>query len=120
MPNIAFVTGAARGIGRGIALRLARDGFTVAVNDIPLNRAALERVQQEVEHIGRPSLAVTGDVSKEEDVKSMVDRVAEQLGSLDVVRPFLCLKLCVCLKLIYIHADGCQRWSMRHKAVFTQ
>ena len=94
MPNIAFVTGAARGIGRGIALRLARDGFAVAINDIPRNRAALEKVQQEVEHIGRPSLALTGDVSKEEDVKTMIDQVADQLGSLDVVRPFF-LKLVV-------------------------
>jgi len=85
MSKTALVTGAARGIGRAIALRLAKDGFNVAVNDVAALSAELDKLQKEIEAIGRKSVAVVADVSKETEVESMMRSVATQLGSLDVV-----------------------------------
>jgi meso-butanediol dehydrogenase / (S,S)-butanediol dehydrogenase / diacetyl reductase len=83
--RIALVTGAARGIGRGIALRLAADGLDVAVNDIGANADQLEGVAEEIRGTGRRAAAVVADVSDPGEVEGMVRRVADQLGSLDVM-----------------------------------
>jgi NAD(P)-dependent dehydrogenase (short-subunit alcohol dehydrogenase family) len=82
--KIALVTGAARGIGRAIALRLADDGLDVAVND-RLSSPELDGLVREIESKGRRSLAVTGDVSLEPEVEKTVRKVVQDLGSLDVV-----------------------------------
>ncbi|VDB90228.1 unnamed protein product [Peniophora sp. CBMAI 1063] len=81
--RVAIVTGAARGIGRSIALRLARDGHNVAVAD--LSGSGVYSVAREVEAMGRRSMAVYADVAKEEDVESMVNDVASELGSVDIM-----------------------------------
>lgn len=81
----AIVTGAANGIGRAIALRLAEDGLNVAVNDIEANRHELETVRSEIKKIGRNSVVVTGDVSIENDVQRVIDDSVKTLGSLDVM-----------------------------------
>ncbi|GBE87608.1 Versicolorin reductase [Sparassis crispa] len=83
--RIAVVTGASRGIGEAVALRLADDGFDVAVNDIPAMAESLKAVVEKIRQKGRRSLAVTGDVSNENDVKTVVDKVVETLGGLDVM-----------------------------------
>jgi meso-butanediol dehydrogenase / (S,S)-butanediol dehydrogenase / diacetyl reductase len=83
--RIALVTGAARGIGRGIALRLAADGLDVAVNDIGANADQLEGVAEEIRGTGRRAAAVVADVSDPGEVEGMVLRVADELGSLDVM-----------------------------------
>lgn len=85
--KVAFVTGAAQGIGRGIALRLAKDGYSVAVNDLPSQQGLLDEVAKEVKQslLGE-TLVVTGDVSSEEDVSRMVATCVEKLGGLHVVR----------------------------------
>lgn len=83
--GVALVTGAARGIGRGIALRLADDGFDVAVNDLP-GTPELDEVIKTIEGKGRRALVTPGDVSEESVVTDMIQRVVSTLGSLDVVR----------------------------------
>jgi meso-butanediol dehydrogenase/(S,S)-butanediol dehydrogenase/diacetyl reductase len=83
--RIALVTGATRGIGRGIALRLAVDGLDVAVNDIGANADQLEGVAEEIRGTGRRAAAVVADVSDPGEVEGMVRRVADELGSLDVM-----------------------------------
>ncbi len=83
--RIALVTGAARGIGRGIALRLAADGLDVAVNDIGANADQLEGVAEENRGTGRRAAAVVADVSDSGEVERMVRRVADEFGSLDVM-----------------------------------
>ncbi|EIM91153.1 NAD-P-binding protein [Stereum hirsutum FP-91666 SS1] len=83
--RVAIVTGAAQGIGRSIALRLAADGLNVAVNDVESQRQALDAVVSEIQAKGRKAVALTADVSSEEDVKNMVEKTVEHLGRLDVM-----------------------------------
>ncbi|SJK99215.1 uncharacterized protein ARMOST_02506 [Armillaria ostoyae] len=85
--GVAVVTGAAQGIGKAIALRLADDGFDVAVNDIALDVkiTKFREVQAEIIEKGRQCGVFPGDVSNEEDVKRMVEDVIDTLGGLDVM-----------------------------------
>ena len=80
---VVLVTGAARGIGRAIALRFARAGAEVAGND--LDAEAPESLQAEVEALGRRAIGVTGDVSDEEAATSIVERTCRELGRLDIL-----------------------------------
>lgn len=88
--RVAIVTGAAQGIGRAIALRLARDGLHITVNDIPSKSKELQDVVYEIENLGQKGLSVPGDASEEDFVKNLVDITVEKLGSLDVVSAVLC------------------------------
>ncbi|KAJ6452783.1 NAD-binding protein, partial [Mycena sanguinolenta] len=83
--GVVLVTGAAQGIGRSIALRLADDGFDVAVNDISNNSEKLDALVSEIQEKGRISSKYVADVSQDEQVKRMVDEVVEKHGSLDVM-----------------------------------
>ncbi len=78
--RVALVTGAQQGIGRAIAVALARDGADVGVNYLD-DRAAAERVADEVRGIGRRACLVQGDVSRTGDAESMVAAVACELGA---------------------------------------
>lgn len=83
--GVAFFTGSAQDIGRGIALRLAKYGFDTALNDVPSKRGQLRSVADEIEKIGRRAHLVPADVTIEEDVKAMIQGAVETLGGLDVV-----------------------------------
>jgi 3-oxoacyl-[acyl-carrier protein] reductase len=83
--RVAIVTGSARGIGRGIALKLAEVGANVAVNDIPSAAEALEGVVKEIQALHRQALAVTADVSSTEDVARMVESVVNTFGKVDIL-----------------------------------
>ncbi|KAF9500266.1 acetoin reductase family protein [Pleurotus eryngii] len=88
--RVAIITGAAQGLGRAIALRLASDGFDVALNDIPAKSTALEELVTEIKagagtNSDRRAIFVPGSVADEEDVKELVDRTVRELGGLDVM-----------------------------------
>jgi meso-butanediol dehydrogenase / (S,S)-butanediol dehydrogenase / diacetyl reductase len=83
--TVAHITGAARGIGKAIALRLAKDGHDIAASDLPSMRAELESTRTEVEAQGVKAIALSGDVTKLADVRRIVSETAAQLGSLDIL-----------------------------------
>jgi 3-oxoacyl-[acyl-carrier protein] reductase len=79
MNKVAVVTGAARGIGAQIAIRLAADGFDLAVLD--LEEANCQATAAAVEELGRRAIAVAVDVTDESSVSAAVQRVAQELGA---------------------------------------
>jgi NAD(P)-dependent dehydrogenase (short-subunit alcohol dehydrogenase family) len=79
--RVAVVTGAARGIGRRVALMLAERGYAVVANDL----SAPEQTLGELERVGAGALAIPGDVSDEEAVREMVRGVMENFGRVDVL-----------------------------------
>ncbi|EUC60858.1 3-ketoacyl-(acyl-carrier) reductase [Rhizoctonia solani AG-3 Rhs1AP] len=85
MTRVAIVTGAAQGLGRAIALKLASDGVDVAVNDISAKQNELEQLVAEIKGLGRQAVAITGDVSKEPEVQNMVAKTVDALSSLDIM-----------------------------------
>jgi len=80
----ALVTGAQQGIGRAIAVALARDGADVGINFLD-DRKAAEAVAGEVRALGRRAVLVPGDVSRRAEVEAMVAAVVKELGAPDVV-----------------------------------
>jgi NAD(P)-dependent dehydrogenase (short-subunit alcohol dehydrogenase family) len=82
--KIALVTGAQQGIGRAIALALAREGADVAVNYLDDAKAA-RAVVDEIEGLGRRAVAVQADVARRAEVQAMVDGVVRDLGVPEVV-----------------------------------
>jgi meso-butanediol dehydrogenase/(S,S)-butanediol dehydrogenase/diacetyl reductase len=81
--KVALVTGAGQGIGRAIALRLARDGADIALVDI--NSAKIEAVAAEVVALGRKASVYVADVSKLEQVVAAVDHAHQTLGGFDII-----------------------------------
>jgi 3-oxoacyl-[acyl-carrier protein] reductase len=82
--RVALVTGGSRGIGRAIALRLARDGAAVAVTYVSGQDAAEDTVRA-IEGAGGRALALGFDVGRAKAVVAGVDAVLERLGGLDVL-----------------------------------
>jgi len=82
--KVALVTGARRGIGRGIALEVARQGASVAVNDVESGQQ-LDGVAEEVRRLGGKAATVPGDVSKSADVQRMVEQAGAALGRIDIL-----------------------------------
>jgi len=81
--KVAMVTGAGRGIGRAIALRLARDGADLVVADVDLESA--KNAAAEIRQIGRRALAEKIDVTQKAQVRATVDRAIAELGRLDIL-----------------------------------
>src|SRR5687768_10612435 len=80
----ALVTGAARGIGRGCALELARAGADVAVNDRERSAAA-EAVVAEIQALGRTAHLIEGDIFDRDSCASVTERAIAALGRLDIL-----------------------------------
>ena len=84
----ALVVGGRRNMGKGFALGLAEAGADVAVTDINLKDGRLQNVADEIEAMGRRSLAIQTDISKKSEVDSLVAEVVENLGGIDILMKF--------------------------------
>jgi 3-oxoacyl-[acyl-carrier protein] reductase len=82
--KVALVTGASRGIGRAIALELARQGAKVAVNYAG-SEAKANEVVEEIKKMGQEAVAIQADVSSDEAVERMVKTVLEQFSRIDIL-----------------------------------
>jgi NAD(P)-dependent dehydrogenase (short-subunit alcohol dehydrogenase family) len=82
--QIALVTGASRGLGRGIALVLAEQGADVVVNYRSARQEA-EEVAGEIRALGRRALVARADVSREADVRRLFARIKRECGRLDIL-----------------------------------
>lgn len=87
--RIAIVTGAAKGIGRAISLRLASDGLHIVAGDLPERVKELESLVAEINSKGSKGKTQAiyhfADVTKEQEVKDLVAAAVAKFGSLDVV-----------------------------------
>jgi NAD(P)-dependent dehydrogenase (short-subunit alcohol dehydrogenase family) len=81
--QVAIVTGSARGIGRATATRLASEGATVVINDI--NEAAIAETVAAIEELPGRAVAGRADVTSEAEVNSLVERVVNEHGRIDIV-----------------------------------
>ena len=84
MSKVAFITGATRGIGKAIALELAKEGYNIALNYRTENEA-LENLKKEISEIGVECYPVQGDVSKAEDSERMTKEIIEYFEQIDVL-----------------------------------
>jgi len=85
--GVAVVTGSGQGIGRTIAVRLAEDGYDVAINDLESNKESLDAVKNEIaaNFPERRVLIIHANVTVEEEVKGLVESVVKEFGKLNVV-----------------------------------
>ncbi|SEN50359.1 SDR family NAD(P)-dependent oxidoreductase [Lihuaxuella thermophila] len=82
--KVALITGAGTGIGRAIALRLAREGVRIVINYSRSQKEALE-TQKEIDACGIQSLLVQADVADDAEVRRMVQEAVNQFGRLDIL-----------------------------------
>jgi len=83
--RVALVTGARRGLGKAIALRLAQSGADVVVNDIVAGAEEAEATAEEIRALGRKALVVSADVCVADEVNAMIDKIIAEFGQLDIL-----------------------------------
>ncbi|MCK5169257.1 MAG: 3-oxoacyl-[acyl-carrier-protein] reductase [Bacteroidales bacterium] len=80
----ALVTGAARGIGKTVAVKLAEHGANIAFTDLEYNDAAKE-VEKQLQDMGVKAKAYASDASKFEETQNLVDEIQKEFGSIDIL-----------------------------------
>jgi glucose 1-dehydrogenase len=124
----ALITGASSGIGRSIALRLAQEGASIAVNFISRLEAAAE-VVEEIKKAGANGIAVEADVSNEQQVDAMFTRAVAELGGIDILvnnagmeteHPFLEMPLEAWRKVIEVDLTGAFLCAQRAARVMVE
>jgi glucose 1-dehydrogenase len=81
--KIALITGSSRGIGRGIAVEMAKEGADIVVNYLSHEDEA-RKVAEQARGMGRRALVCYADVSKREDVEKLVEATLEEFGRVDI------------------------------------
>ena len=81
--KIALITGAGQGIGRAIALRLAKDGADIAVVDVQQDK--MDAVVEEIKTMGCKATTFKADVTKRDDIYAAVDHAETELGGFDII-----------------------------------
>lgn len=81
--RVALITGGGTGIGRAVALKLAREGSHIAILDLDVDAAA--RTAEEVRQLGRRAASATGDVSNAASVGKAVAELSQKLGAFDIL-----------------------------------
>ena len=81
----ALVVGARRNMGKGFALGLAEAGADVAVTDVNIESGQLQAVADEIQNMGRKSLALKADISSQEEVRKLVESVVKEFGTIDIL-----------------------------------
>src|SRR3989338_5224285 len=82
--KVAVVTGSDRGIGRGIAVALAREGCKVVINSYKESEESKKTVD-EIKKLGSDAIFAKANVIREVDVKNLVDKAVEKFGKLDIM-----------------------------------
>lgn len=82
--KVALITGASRGIGSEIAKEFSREGALVVINYVK-NDSAAEKTLEEIKSMGGYAIAIKGDVSKYDFSKSLIEKVVEKFGKIDIV-----------------------------------
>jgi len=83
--KVALVTGAAGDLGSTISLRLAKDGFDLALNDLPSRKGDLQNLEADIKKLGRRVFIAIADITVESEVEAIVDATVDELGSFDVM-----------------------------------
>ncbi|MFL9966906.1 3-hydroxybutyrate dehydrogenase, partial [Paraburkholderia sediminicola] len=111
--NVALVTGAASGLGKEIALEMARSGAAVGIAD--LNADGANAVAEKIRELGGRAIGVLMDVTSEEAVNAGVDAIVKEFGALDIlvsnagiqiVSPIIDFSYSDWRKMQAIHVDG--------------
>ena len=104
--RVAIVTGSSQGLGLAIALRLADDGCDIVINDLSSKLVTMEDVVRGITSKGTRAVAVVADVSREDEVKRLVETAVKEFGKVDIVR----LPRLVLSRTVVITDRHC-RWS---------
>jgi len=112
--SVALVTGAGRGIGKAIALMLAREGATVALTARTV--AELEQVKKEIEATGGSALVVRADLSKDADIGKLFGNISSRFNRLDILVNNAGLGLFAPVRDLSI-SDFDTMWSLNMRAV---